>query len=179
MNVSTTSALAVAAGDTLITYPSSDRGTVLVTLVLLIGVFQIILGLLRLGWITRFIPFSVMTEFMTGVAVLIIFGQLGNFSGYYSSYSGKIAQLADLVLHRQSIDWVTLAMGILTIALIYWLGTTRLSKFSLILALLLASGTALFLNQLFAANIKLVGCRRCAACSSQPGAGCRSQPDLP
>ena len=157
MNVSTTSALAVAAGDTLITYPSSDRGTVLVTLVLLIGVFQIILGLLRLGWITRFIPFSVMTEFMTGVAVLIIFGQLGDFTGYYSSYSGKIAQLADLVLHRQSIDWVTLAMGILTIALIYWLGTTRLSKFSLILALLLASGTALFLNQLFAANIKLVG----------------------
>lgn len=57
MNISTTSALAVAAGDTLITYPSSDRGPVLVTLVLMIGVFQIILGLLRLGWVTRFIPF--------------------------------------------------------------------------------------------------------------------------
>src|SRR5512139_330555 len=54
MNVSTTSALAVAAGDTLITYPSSDRGPVLVTLVLMIGVFQIILGVLRLGWLTRF-----------------------------------------------------------------------------------------------------------------------------
>ncbi len=99
MNVSTTSALAVAAGDTLTTYPSSDRGTVLVTLVLLIGVFQIILGVLRLGWVTRFIPFSVMTGFMTGVAVLIIIGQLGDFTGYYSSYSGKIAQLADLVLN--------------------------------------------------------------------------------
>jgi SulP family sulfate permease len=68
MNVSTTSALAVAAGDTLTTYPSSDRGTVLVTLVLLIGVFQVVLGLLRLGWITRFIPLSVMTGSMTGVA---------------------------------------------------------------------------------------------------------------
>ena len=157
MNVSTTSALAVAAGDTLTTYPSSDRGTVLVTLVLLIGVFQIILGVLRLGWVTRFIPFSVMTGFMTGVAVLIIIGQLGDFTGYYSSYSGKIAQLADLVLNTESIEWATLAIGLLTIALIYWLGSTRLSKFSLILSLLLASGMALILNEVFATNIKLVG----------------------
>src|SRR5512134_2681087 len=48
MNVSTTSALAVAAGDTLIAYPSSSQGLVLVTLVIMIGVFQVILGLLRL-----------------------------------------------------------------------------------------------------------------------------------
>jgi SulP family sulfate permease len=157
MNVSTTSALAVAAGDTLTTYPSSDRGTVLVTLVLLIGVFQIILGLLRLGWVTRFIPFSVMTGFMTGVAVLIIIGQLGDFTGYYSSYSGKIAQLADLVLNTESIEWATLAIGLLTIALIYLLGSTRLSKFSLILSLLLASSIAILLNEFFAAEIKLVG----------------------
>ena len=156
MNVSTTSALAVAAGDTLITYPSSDRGTVLVTLVLMIGVFQVVLGLLRLGWLTRFIPFSVMTGFMTGVAALIIIGQLGDLTGYYSDYSGKISQLADLVLNRNSIEWATLAIGLLTIGLIYGLGSTRLSKFSLILALLLASGVAVLLNQVFAANIKLV-----------------------
>ncbi len=122
MNVSTTSALAVAAGDTLVAYPSDERGTVLVTLVLLIGVFQILLGLLRLGWITRFIPFSVMTGFMTGVAVLIIIGQLGDFTGYYSGSTGKINQVADLVLNRESIEWVTLAIGLLTILLIYWLG---------------------------------------------------------
>jgi sulfate permease, SulP family len=157
MNVSTTSALAVAAGATLTTYPSSDRETVLVTLVLLIGVFQIILGVLRLGWVTRFIPFSVMTGFMTGVAVLIIIGQLGDFTGYYSSYSGKIYQVADLVLNLQSIEWATLVIGLLTIALIYWLGSTRLSKFSLILSLLVASGLALILNEVFATNIKLVG----------------------
>jgi SulP family sulfate permease len=98
-----------------------------------------------------------MTGFMTGVAVLIIIGQLGDFTGYYSSYSGKIAQLADLVLNTESIDWATLAVGLLTVALIYWLGTTRLSKFSLILSLLLASGIAILLNEFFAAGIKLVG----------------------
>jgi len=157
MNISTTSALAVAAGDTLIAYPSSDRASVLVTLVLLIGVFQVVLGLFRLGWVTRFIPFSVMTGFMTGVAALIIIGQLGDLTGYYSTYSGKIYQLADLLLNRQSIEWATLAIGLLTILLIYGLGATRLSKFSLVLALLLASGAAVLLNQFFATNIKLVG----------------------
>jgi len=62
-----------------------------------------------------------MTGFMTGVAVLIIIGQLGDFTGYYSDASGKISQLADLVLNRQSIDWATLAIGLLTILLIYGL----------------------------------------------------------
>ncbi|MBP1703741.1 MAG: putative sulfate transporter [Chloroflexi bacterium] len=157
MNVSTTSALAVAAGDTLISYSSSSRESVLVTLVLLIGVFQVILGLLRLGWLTRFIPFSVMTGFMTGVAALIIIGQLGDFTGYYSTASGKIPQLADLVLNRESIEWATTAIGLLTILLILWLRKTRLNRFSLIFALLLASGVAVVMNQVITANIKLVG----------------------
>jgi len=156
MNISTTSALAVAAGDTMINYPDSSKVTALVTLVVLIGIFQVLMGVFRLGWITRFIPFSVMTGFMTGVAVMIIIGQLGDFTGYYSSYSGKIAQLADLILNWQSIIWSTLAIGLLTILLIYGLGKTRLSKFSLILALVLSSGLASLLNYAFAAEITLV-----------------------
>jgi len=59
-------------------------------------------------------------------------------------------------LNWQSIEWATLGIGLLTILLVYWLGSTRLSKFALILALLLASGAALLLNQVFAADIKLV-----------------------
>jgi SulP family sulfate permease len=156
MNVSTTSALAVAAGDTLITYPENSRITVLATLVVMIGIFQIILGLLRLGWITRFIPFSVMTGFMNGVAALIIIGQLGDFTGYYSSYSGKIAQLADLILNLQSIEWMTFAIGLMTLLLIYLLGKTRVSKFSLVIALVASSGAAILLNEFFTAGIKLV-----------------------
>ena len=109
-----------------------------------------------MGWVTRFIPYSVMTGFMTGVAVLIIIGQLGDLTGYYSNYSGKIRQVADLVLNQDSILWATLAIGLLTIFLIFILGRTRLSKFSLILSLLLASATAVLLNQFLGVQIKLV-----------------------
>src|SRR5512139_2247040 len=55
MNVSTTSAMAVATGDTMLLHPSASRASILVTLVILIGIFQLLLGLFRLGWITRFI----------------------------------------------------------------------------------------------------------------------------
>jgi SulP family sulfate permease len=157
MNISTTSALSAAAGGTLANYPSNSRVAVLVTLVFLIGILQVILGVLRLGWVTRFIPFSVMTGFMIGVAVLMIIGQLGDFTGYYSSYSSKIAQVAYLLLNERSIQLATLSVGLITIALIYLLRPTRLSKFSLLLALLVASAIAILLNRLLAANIKLVG----------------------
>jgi SulP family sulfate permease len=157
MNISTSTSLAVAAGDTLITYPSDARATVLITLVLLIGVFQVVLGLLRLGWLTRFIPFSVMTGFLTGVAMIIIIGQLGDFTGFYSQLSGKIAQLADLLLNRRLVRWATLLTGVLTIVFWWSLRKTRFSKFSLILALILASGLAVLLNGVSNVNIKLVG----------------------
>ena len=49
MNVSTTSALAVTAGDTLITYPVSARGTALVTLVFMIRYFPGCSGLATPG----------------------------------------------------------------------------------------------------------------------------------
>ena len=158
MNVSTTSAMSVATGDTMLGYTSASRGTVLVTLVVMIGIFQLLLGLFRLGWITRFIPFSVMTGFMTGVAVLIIIGQLGDFTGYYSTYSRKLMQVADLILHTESIVSVSLGIGLLTVALVYLLGKTRLAKYSMILALVLASAVAVLINQLAAeaANIRLV-----------------------
>ncbi len=84
MNVSSTSALSVASGDALVTYPPNERVPVLATLVIMIGIFQLLMGVFRLGWIARFIPFSVMTGFMSGVAALIISSQLGDLTGYYS-----------------------------------------------------------------------------------------------
>jgi SulP family sulfate permease len=74
------------------------------TFVLLLGLFQFILGILKLGFIMQFVPNSVMVGFIQGVAVLIILGQLGDFTGYYSSQSNKILQLADLLLHHQQIQ---------------------------------------------------------------------------
>jgi len=119
MNVSPTSALAASTGDALQIYPTDQRAAALVTLVLLIGIFQFLLGIFKLGFIMQFVPNSVMVGFTSGVAVLIVLGQLGNFTGYYSSRSNKVLQLADLMLHSYLIVPQALIVGFTTIGLMY------------------------------------------------------------
>jgi SulP family sulfate permease len=66
--------------------------------VLLVGLFQLAAGLLRLGDVLRFVSNAVMTGFLNGVAVLIILGQLGALTGYHSPFSSNVARKLDLFL---------------------------------------------------------------------------------
>lgn len=135
MNVSTTGALSVAVGDALVYYSGDQKTTALITLVLLIGLFQLASGVLRLGSLIRFVSQSVMTGFITGIALLIVFGAIPNLTGYTSSFNSEILSLADTLLNLNQADLPTLALGLLTIGLIVGFGFTPLRKFSMILAL--------------------------------------------
>jgi SulP family sulfate permease len=136
MNVSSTSAVSVAVGDTMATIPQDQRVGAMVVLVLLIGIFQFLSGLFRLGYFIRFISNAVMTGFMAGVAMLIILGQLGDLTGYESTFSNKVLQTADLILNWQKADYATTAMGIITIMLILAFERTRYRKFAYLIALI-------------------------------------------
>jgi SulP family sulfate permease len=141
MNVSSTSALSASAGDALQHVEADGRAAALVTLVLLIGIFQFVLGILKLGFIMQFVPNSVMVGFTSGVAVLIILGQLGDFTGYYSAQNNKVLQAADLLLHGYLIVPQALVVGFTTIGLIFAL---EHSRFQLVrnLALFIAMAVA-------------------------------------
>lgn len=135
MNVSTTGALSVAAGAGLVDLPEAQRGAALVALVLLVGVFQLLAGVFRLGFIVRFVSDAVMTGFLNGVAVLIILGQLGDLTGYRSAFSNNVARALDLALRFKQIDIPTTLIGLLTLALIVGLLRTRWRKFAFIMAI--------------------------------------------
>ena len=81
---------------------SDTRTGALIALVFLIGVFQLLAGVFRLGFLVRFVSNAVMTGFLNGIAVLIILGQLGDLTGYDSIYSNRIAQALDLFLQPGS-----------------------------------------------------------------------------
>lgn len=66
----------------------------------MIGVIQILIGVLRLGDLTRYISESVITGFMSGAATLTIVGQIGNALGLKNQGSGH-----DHVFYRL---WLTL-----------------------------------------------------------------------
>jgi SulP family sulfate permease len=134
MTVSTTGAISLAVSDALRKSGSTEQLDMLLVLTLLVGVIQLALGLLKLGWITKFVSNSVMVGFIAGVCILIILGQLGDLTGYSSEYSNKVAKTVDLLFHLGEVDWPTLAVGLATIGLILLLNLTAVRKFSMVLA---------------------------------------------
>ena len=75
MVITTTSAAALAAGSAVDQIDPAERPEALFLLTIIAGAVMVAAGLLRLGRYTRFVSHSVMTGFLTGVAVNIVLGQ--------------------------------------------------------------------------------------------------------
>lgn len=69
MSVQTTSAMALMVGSTKEAVGSGLGVEALFMLAILTGLFMLVMGLLKMGSLTRFVPNSVMTGFISGVAV--------------------------------------------------------------------------------------------------------------
>lgn len=135
MNVSTTGALSVAAGDALASISGVYRMQALAALVLLVGLIQLAAGLFRLGSLLRFVSNAVMTGFLNGVAVLIILGQLNDLTGFQSRFTRSVPSALELLLRFNRIDIPTTIIGGLTMVLIVALLRTRWRKFAFIIAI--------------------------------------------
>lgn len=146
MNIGSTAAMMLAVGGILTDIPPEQVLTALVTLTVLIGLFQLLLGVFKLGVFTRFISNAVMIGFFTGVATVLILGQLGDLTGFYSTYTNKVAQAIDLLFNLDQVDIPSLLTGLAAIAIIVVLSKTRLRNYSLAIALLLASLAVIVLN---------------------------------
>jgi SulP family sulfate permease len=148
MNVSTTSALSVAAGAGLEGIADGQKAQALVAMVLMVGVIQLLAGLFKLGFLVRFVSNSVMTGFLNGVAVLIILGQLGDLTGYDSAFSNRVAQALDLLLNVGAVNVPATFIGLLTLGLMVLLLRTRLRKFAFIIAIAVSTTLLAILTSL-------------------------------
>ncbi len=135
MYVANTGAMAVATGDALADAPNADPLAALGILALMVGLIQFLLGVLRLGGITKFVSNAVMVGFMSGIALLIILGQLSTFTGYSSPLSNDVLAGVDTLINFQAWDVATVFVGVATIGLIVGLARTRLRDFNMILAI--------------------------------------------
>ncbi len=61
---------------------SSDNLAALFTITFLVGATMFVLGMLRLGSLVNYVSIAVMTGFVLGASLLIIFGELGDLTGY-------------------------------------------------------------------------------------------------
>ena len=134
MNVDSTSATSLATFDAIGGIPENEQLAYIVVLGLLVGLFMLLFGFLKLGFLIRFISNSVMTGFLAGLGVLTILGQVGDFTGFSSEAPNKVFQFIDALFHFSEWDTATALVGSLTIILILILNRTRLKKFSFAMA---------------------------------------------
>jgi len=146
MTVAVTSAMAVTVGSGLAAVPAEERGAAIATMSVLVGVFMGLFGLLRGGSLLRFVSNAVMKGFLNGVAVLVIVGQLANITGYDSARSTKFGKSVETLIRVREWDLVTLAVGLLTVALIVMLTRTRLKDFAMLIALVVATAGVFYLD---------------------------------
>lgn len=147
MNVSTTGALSVAAGEALAPYEGDQKVAVLIGLVLMTGSVQLVFGLLRFGRLIRFVSHAVMTGFINGIAVLIVFGAIPDITGFSSAQANHLLRLADTALNWRILNSHTLLIGLATVALIFAFQRMSVRKFALILALAAATVMAYVLDR--------------------------------
>ncbi|MGA9870757.1 MAG: SulP family inorganic anion transporter [Rhodococcus sp. (in: high G+C Gram-positive bacteria)] len=137
MVITTTSASALAAGSALSEVPEVDKSAALVLLTVLAGAIMIAAALLRLGRYTRFVSHSVMTGFLTGIAVNIVFGQLPDFAGADAEGAFSAAKALDVVTNPTKMDLPSLMIGVAALLLLTVLAYTRLALFGSLIALLI------------------------------------------
>ncbi len=101
---------------------SAEYISLVLTLTFLVGVFQLILGLARMGALVNFISHTVVIGFTAGAAILIAASQVKNFFGiaiprgtpFYEIVHQLMLQFADINPWVLTVSLVTLATGILT-----------------------------------------------------------------
>jgi sulfate transporter 4 len=93
--------------------PSEELYTELaILLALMVGIFESIMGFLRLGWLIRFISHSVISGFTTASAVVIGLSQLKYFLGYSVSRSSKIMPVIDsIIAGADQFKWPPFLLG--------------------------------------------------------------------
>jgi SulP family sulfate permease len=137
MVISTTSAAALAAGSALQNVPPDQRPAAIPLLVILVGIVLVAAGIARLGRYTRFVSYSVMIGFLTGISVNIVCSQIADLTGAQAHGDFPLAKAIDVLIHPSGIDLASLLAGLSALAILVLLARTRLSVISSLIALVI------------------------------------------
>lgn len=87
-------------------------------LTMLTGVFCIVAGLARLGFLTNFLARPILVGYLNGIALSIISGQLGRLFGFSVESTGFFRLLVNFVVKLGQTHWLTLAIGVAAFVLL-------------------------------------------------------------
>ena len=103
----------------------------LIAATIVAGIFLILMGILRLGSLIRFIPYTITTGFTAGIAVTIIIGQVKDFLGltFTTSPIETMDKVKAIGMSITTINFMALVIGLLALAIqIVWPKIKGLNK---------------------------------------------------
>jgi SulP family sulfate permease len=122
LSVSTTSTIAIlTASELAVVASNSDPADTLLaasTLALLVGVFLLLAGVLRLGFIANFISLPVLVGFKAGIGLVIFVGQLGKVVGISVEKGPWLDTILAVIKSFPSWHLPTLLVGLFTLGLL-------------------------------------------------------------
>jgi SulP family sulfate permease len=96
---------------------AADFNTLTSTLAILIGVFFLLFGALRMGWVAAFIPTPVMRGFIEGLICVTIIGQVPHLLGISSTSGSFFTKLWYVLNHLSEAGVAPVLTGVLSLAL--------------------------------------------------------------
>ncbi|MFD6133994.1 SulP family inorganic anion transporter [Isoptericola sp. NPDC056618] len=116
-----TSAIALSA-QSILTGAGLDPGDLgsVAALTVMVGLWMLLLGVLRLGSVMSFVSTAVMTGFTAGIAVQIVAGVVKDATGYTPEAHNTVGKLVEGVLHVGEWDGATVLVAVATVAV--WAG---------------------------------------------------------
>ncbi len=149
-----TTAISIVVYSTLVKFvnPETDlEAFVSLALVLtfLAGLFQFAMGLLKMGKLVNFVSHSVIIGFTAGAGILIAFKQLKHVFGIKVPQGSTIAEIVTYIAnHISETNWYVflVATGTLVIALVIKIFIKPLSRYYMLIAMVLGSVLAILLG---------------------------------
>jgi SulP family sulfate permease len=118
----------------------------IVSMIILAGLFQIIFGVIKVGKFVQYIPYPVISGFMSGIGVIIIILQLKPFLGFDVD-SGVVHTLITLIPDIVNMNIEAVLLGVSALAIVYFT-PQKISRYipTPLLALVLLTIASLLLN---------------------------------
>jgi len=126
--------------------------SIIILTFLLAGLFQILFGLLKIGKYIKFIPYPVLSGFMSGIGIIIIIFQIFPVLGLASpeKITGVFSQLPNAL---STGNYISILLALATISIIYTFPKLTNVIPSTLVALIILS----FVSFFFALNTPLIG----------------------
>jgi len=144
MMITTMAAASLSAAQALGDLRGEARTDGLFAMVVLVGILQLVAGILRLGRLLRFVSYSVISGFLSGVSVLLILNQLPVVTG--RDAPGGVGGAIQLVMAPETIHMPSLVLSAITLILALALPYTPLRKLGRLIAVVVPSLIVLLLG---------------------------------